>query len=149
MLPNRRSSVPKGCDAEACPVVTINPVGPVVGPPQVYAVGGSVVVIDLMPSALSSREKGVPLVNISQPFKKSGLMLTCRKDTGITSPADFKGKTLGVWFGGNEYPFLSWMSKLGLTTDGGPDGVTVIKKGFHVDPLIQKDRKSVAKGKSV
>jgi NitT/TauT family transport system substrate-binding protein len=124
--------------------VTINPGGPDVAPPQVIAGGGADVVIDWMPSALASREKGVPLVNISQPFKKSGLMLTCRKDTGIKTPADFKGKTLGVWFGGNEYPFLSWMSKLGLKTDGGPEGVTVIKQGFNVDPLIQKQADCVS-----
>ena len=61
-------------------------------------------------------------------------MLTCRKETGITKPEDFKGKTLGVWFAGNEYPFLSWMSTLGLKTAGGADGVTVLKQGFNVDP---------------
>ena len=38
--------------------------------------------------------------------------------SGIKKPADFKGKTIGVWYGGNEYPFLSWMSKLGIKTDG-------------------------------
>jgi len=81
-----------------------------------------------MPSALASREKGVPLVNISQTFKKSGLELTCRKDTGIKTPADFAGKTIGVWFGGNEYPFLAWMAKLGLKVDGSPGGIKVIKQ---------------------
>jgi NitT/TauT family transport system substrate-binding protein len=91
-----------------------------------------------MPAALASREKGVPLVNIAQPFKRSGMMLTCRKDTGIKVPADFAGKTLGVWFYGNEYPFLSWMAKLGLPTDGSKKGVTVLKQGFNVDPLLQK-----------
>ena len=65
-------------------------------------------------------------------------MLTCRKDTGITKPEDFRGKTLGVWFYGNEYPFLSWMAKLGIPTDGSPQGVTVLKQGFNVDPLLQK-----------
>jgi NitT/TauT family transport system substrate-binding protein len=104
----------------------------------VIAGGGADVIIDWMPAALASREKGVPLVNIAQPFKKSGMMLTCRKETGIDSPDDFKGRTLGVWFFGNEYPFLSWMSKLGIPTEGGPDGVTVVKQGFNVDPLIQK-----------
>jgi len=89
-----------------------------------------------MPSALAAREQGAPVVNIAQPFKSSGMMLTCRKDTGITSPADFSGKTLGVWFFGNEYPFLSWMSTLGIGTDGG-DGVTVLKQGFNVDPILQ------------
>jgi len=91
-----------------------------------------------MPSALAAREKGLPVVNIAQPFKSSGLMLTCWKDTGIKSPADFKGKTIGVWFYGNEYPFLSWMSQEGISTEGGDDGVTVLRQGFNVDPLLQR-----------
>ncbi|MDF1854039.1 ABC transporter substrate-binding protein [Pseudooceanicola sp.] len=118
--------------------VTILPGGPDIAPPQVLAGGGADVMLNWMPSALSAREKGLPVVNIAQPFKTSGLMLTCWKDTGITSPQDFKGKTIGVWFFGNEYPFLSWMSQEGISTDGGPDGVTVLKQGFNVDPLIQR-----------
>jgi NitT/TauT family transport system substrate-binding protein len=118
--------------------VTIKPGGPDIAPPQVIAGGGADVIIDWMPSALASREKGVPLVNIAQPFKTSGMMLTCLKETGITKPEDFRGKTLGVWFFGNEYPFLSWMATLGIPTDGGAEGVTVLKQGFNVDPLIQK-----------
>jgi NitT/TauT family transport system substrate-binding protein len=124
--------------------VEIKAGGPDISPPQVIAGGGADVVLDWMPSALASREKGLPLVNIAQPFKSSGMMLTCRKDTGITSPADFKGKTLGVWFFGNEYPFLSWMSQLGIPTDGGPDGVTVLKQGFNVDPILQKQADCVS-----
>ncbi len=118
--------------------VTIKPGGPDMAPEQVIAGGGADVIVDWMPAALASREKGNKLVNIAQPFKASGMMLTCRKDTGITKPEDFKGKTLGVWFFGNEYPFLSWMSHLKLPTTGGKDGVTVLKQGFNVDPLLQK-----------
>ena len=128
----------KGYYKDAGLEVTIMPGGPDINPQQVLAGGGADVVIDWMPSALATREKGSPVVNIAQPFKKSGMMLTCRKDTGITKPEDFKGKTLGVWFFGNEYPFLSWMSQLGLPTAGGADGVTVLKQGFNVDPLLQK-----------
>ena len=118
--------------------VTIKPGGPDIAPPQVIAGGGADVIVDWMPSALASREKGVPLVNIAQPFKKSGMMLTCLKESGVKSPEDFKGKTLGVWFYGNEYPFLSWMAHLNIPTDGGPEGVKVLKQGFNVDPLLQK-----------
>ena len=97
--------------------VDIKPGGPDIAPEQVIAGGGADVIVDWMPSALASREKGVPLVNIAQPFKKSGMMLTCRKETGIKDPkTDFKGRTLGVWFYGNEYPFLSWMAHLGVPT---------------------------------
>ena len=124
--------------------VTIKPGGPDVAPPQVIAGGGADVVVDWMPSALASREKGVPLVNISQTFKKSGLELTCRADTGIKKPADFKGKTIGIWYGGNEYPFLSWMSKLGIKTDGSPGGIKIIKQGFNVDPILQKQADCVS-----
>jgi NitT/TauT family transport system substrate-binding protein len=128
----------KGFYAEENLEVEILPGGPDIAPPQVLAGGGADVMLNWMPSALAAREKGVPLVNIAQPFKTSGLMLTCRKETGITKPEDFKGKTIGVWFFGNEYPFLSWMSKLGIPTTGGADGVTVLKQGFNVDPLLQK-----------
>jgi NitT/TauT family transport system substrate-binding protein len=118
--------------------VTILPGGPDIAPPQVLAGGGADVMLNWMPSALAAREKGLPVVNIAQPFKTSGLMLTCWKDSGIESVADFPGKTIGVWFFGNEYPFLSWMSQEGISTDGGEDGVTVLKQGFNVDPLLQR-----------
>ncbi len=122
--------------------VTILPGGPDVAPTQVIAGGGADVVVDWMPSALAAREKGLALVNIAQPFKSSGLMLTCLKESGVATTADFKGKTLGVWFGGNEYPFLNWMNKLGLKTDG--TDVTVLKQGFNVDPLLQKQAACVS-----
>ncbi|MFM2357060.1 MAG: hypothetical protein RLZZ528_2796 [Pseudomonadota bacterium] len=118
--------------------VTILPGGPDIAPTQVIAGGGADVTVEWMPAALAAREKGLPLVNIAQPFKSSGMMLTCLKETGIAAPEDFKGKTLGVWFFGNEYPFLSWMATLGIPTTGGADGVEVLKQGFNVDPLLQK-----------
>ena len=117
--------------------VTILPGGPDINPQQVLAGGGADVIVDWMPSALASRERGVMNVNIAQPFKKSGMMLTCHVKHEIDDPEDFRGKTLGVWFFGNEYPFLSWMSTLGIPTEGGEDGVTVLKQGFNVDPLLQ------------
>ena len=128
----------KGFYKDAGLDVTIKPGGPDVAPEQVLAGGGADVVVDWLPAALATREKGVAMVNIAQPFKRSGLELTCRADTGVKAPADLKNRTLGVWFYGNEYPFLNWMGKLGLKTDGSPGGVKVLKQGFNVDPLIQK-----------
>jgi NitT/TauT family transport system substrate-binding protein len=114
--------------------VTIKPGGPDVSPVQVIAGNQADAIVNWMPDALAAREAGVPLVNIAQIFDKSGLMLTCKKASGVASPKDFKGKTLGVWFGGNEYPFLNWMAKLGLKPD---TDVKVLKQGFNVDPLLQ------------
>src|SRR5471030_1221223 len=128
----------KGFYKDAGLDVTIKPGGPDIGPVQVLAGGGADVVVDWMADALQSREKGVAMVNIAQPFKHSGLELTCRADTGVKTPNDLKNRTLGGLFYCNEYPFLNWMGKLGLKTDGSPGGVKVLKQGFNVDPLLQK-----------
>jgi NitT/TauT family transport system substrate-binding protein len=114
--------------------VTIKPGGPDVSPVQVLAGHGADAVVDWMPDALAAREAGVPLVNIAQVFNRSGLMLTCKKSSGVSKPADLKGKTVGVWYGGNEYPFLNWMAKLNLKPDV---DIKILKQGFNVDPLLQ------------
>lgn len=114
--------------------VVIKPGGPDISPVQVIAGNQADVVVNWMPDALAAREAGVPLVNIAQIYNRSGLMLTCKKSSGVATPKDLKGKTLGVWFGGNEYPFLNWMSKLGYKTD---TDIKVLKQGFNVDPLLQ------------
>ena len=49
--------------------VTILPGGPDIAPPQVLAGGGADAMLNWMPSALAAREKGLPVVNIAQPFK--------------------------------------------------------------------------------
>ncbi|MAY63592.1 MAG: nitrate ABC transporter substrate-binding protein [Rhizobiales bacterium] len=128
----------KGFYEEADLDVTIKPGGPDIAPEQVIAGGGADVIVDWMGGALAAREKGVGLVNIAQPYKKAGMELVCPKDGPIQTTEDFPGHTLGVWFFGNEYPFYAWMNKLGISTEGGDDGVTVLKQSFDVQPLIQK-----------
>ena len=118
--------------------VTIKPGGPDIAPEQVIAGGGADVIVDWMGGALAAREKGVGLVNIAQPYKNAGMQLVCPKDGPVQTTADFPGHTLGVWFFGNEYPFYAWMAKLGIPTEGGDAGVTVLKQAFNVDPLLQK-----------
>ncbi|MBV8617652.1 MAG: ABC transporter substrate-binding protein [Curvibacter sp.] len=124
----------KGYYKEAGLDVTIKPGGPDISPVQVIAGKSADAIVNWMPDALAAREAGVPLVNIAQVFDRSGLMLTCKKSSGVSSPKDFKGKTLGVWYGGNEYPFLNWMAKLGYNTE---TDIKVLKQGFNVDPLLQ------------
>jgi len=134
----------KGFYKEADLDVTIKPGGPDIAPAQVLAAKGADLTVDWMPSALAAREAGVPMVNVAQIFNRSGMMLTCKKASGVTTSKDFKGKTLGVWFGGNEYPFLSWMGTLGLKTGGASPDVKVLKQGFNVDPLLQNQAACVS-----
>ncbi|HHY49313.1 MAG TPA: ABC transporter substrate-binding protein [Alphaproteobacteria bacterium] len=123
--------------------VTILPGGPNIAPEQVIAGGGADIIVDWMGGAAAARDKGVPLVNIAQPFKRSGLMLICPKEHNINTVADFKGKTIGVWFFGNEYPFFAWMNKEGISTQGGSDGVNVLQQSFDVQPMIQNQAQCI------
>ncbi|MCR6656521.1 ABC transporter substrate-binding protein [Devosia ginsengisoli] len=117
--------------------VTILAGGPNIAPEQVIAGGGADIIVTWMAAGMAARESGVPLVNIAQPFKRSGLMMICPTETGITEVADFPGHTLGVWFFGNEYPFFAWMNKEGIATDGSEGGVTVLQQSFDIQPMIQ------------
>jgi len=125
--------------------VTIKPGGPDLAPPQVLAGGGVDFAVDWLPSALSAREKGVPMVNVAQFLTRAGGLITCWKVPGKTKPEEyFKGKTVGVAFGGNEYPFLSFAAHLNLTTSGANPDVKIIKLGFNVDPLLQHQADCIA-----
>ena len=53
--------------------VTIRPGGPDIVPEQVVAGGGAQFGIDWLPSLLSARDQGVPLVNIGQVIAHSGM----------------------------------------------------------------------------
>ncbi|MET3927198.1 ABC transporter substrate-binding protein [Devosia sp. 2618] len=117
--------------------VTILPGGPNVAPEQVIAGGGADIIVTWMAAGMAARESGVPLVNIAQPFKRSGLMMICPVENEIKTVKDFPGHTLGVWFFGNEYPFFAWMNKEGIATDGSAGGVTVLQQSFDIQPMIQ------------
>ncbi len=114
--------------------VTIKPGGLDPAPAEMAASGAADVVVDWMPAALAARERGIPLVNIAQIFKQSGMWLTCRRDAGVLWPRTLEGRTVAVWFGGNEYPFLAWMAKLGIP----PGAVKVVKQGFDIKPLTER-----------
>jgi NitT/TauT family transport system substrate-binding protein len=115
--------------------VTIVPGGPTTPVPQ--QMSSVDVGVEWAGNALIAREKGIKMVNIAQPFKNGGLELICPKDGPVQSEKDFPGHTLGVWFYGNEVPFFAWMHKLGYSTEGGPDGVTVLQQNFDVSALVQ------------
>ena len=114
--------------------VVIKPGGPDILPVRAIAGQGADVLVSWMPDALASREAGIPLVNIAQVFNRSGLMLTCRKSSGVRNPKDLKGKTLGVWYGGSELPFVNWMARLGYKLNS---DIKVIKQSANVDPLLR------------
>jgi len=115
--------------------VTIRPGGPDIVPEQVVAGGGAQFGIDWLPSLLSARDQGVPLVNIGQVFAASGMRELAFKSSGIKGAADLKGRKVAVWFGGNEFELLATLEKYKI--DRGKD-VTLVQQPFDMNLLLQK-----------
>jgi NitT/TauT family transport system substrate-binding protein len=115
--------------------VTIIPGGPDIVPEQVVAGGGAEFGINWLPSLLSSREQGVPLVNIGQVFAHSGMRQLAFKTSGIKTPADLKGRKVAVWFGGNEFALLATLAKYKLDPQ---KDLTLVQQPFDMNLLLQK-----------
>ncbi|MCB0159774.1 MAG: ABC transporter substrate-binding protein [Caldilineaceae bacterium] len=120
---------------DECLNVTINPGGPDIVPEQVVAGGQADFGINFVPSLLSAREQGTPLVNIAQVFERSAMREISWKDTGIESPADLAGKRVAVWFGGNEFELLATLAKYGIDKD---TGVELVQQPFDMNLLLER-----------
>ncbi|RIH87770.1 ABC transporter substrate-binding protein [Calidithermus roseus] len=70
---------------------------------------------------LVARERGIPVVHLAQIFQRSGFTLVALKSTGVKDLCkDLKGKSVGVWPSGNEYPAVALFRKCGLTSSLDP-----------------------------
>ncbi|MEA1966932.1 MAG: ABC transporter substrate-binding protein [Thermodesulfobacteriota bacterium] len=66
---------------------------------------------------LGAEAKGHSLISIAQIVQKNGLVLISKKGSNITTPSDFTGKRIGIWFFGNEAQFYTLMNKQDLPLD--------------------------------
>ena len=94
--------------------VTILEGGVDVVPQTVLAQGDADFAISWVPKALASREQGVLITNVAQVFQKSGTLQIAWADSGIRTPADFKGKRIGSHGLGNEIEEEAGITKAGL-----------------------------------
>ena len=89
--------------------------GPDVVPQQVgSAEDGPEFTISWVPKVLEAREAGSDLVDIAQVFQRSGTLSVTWADSGITEPANFEGKKVGVWDFGNEFEVTAAARAAGL-----------------------------------
>ncbi len=112
------AAVEEGYYAEEGLEVEIVDGGPDVIPQQAgSAPDGPEFTISWVPKVLEAREAGSDLVNIAQIFQRSGTLSVAWADSGITEPADFEGKKVGVWDFGNEFEVTAAASAVGLEQD--------------------------------
>jgi NitT/TauT family transport system substrate-binding protein len=111
--------------------------GPNIIPEQVVAAGTAQFGLDWLPSLLSARDQGTQLVNIAQVFARSGMTQLTWKSSGITSVAQFKGKKIANWLGGNQYELFAALNKYGM--DGATNkGVTIVQQPFNMDLFLNQ-----------
>ncbi|MGA0067803.1 MAG: ABC transporter substrate-binding protein, partial [Candidatus Nanopelagicales bacterium] len=126
----------KGFYEEQCLDVTILEGGVDIVPQTVLAQGGSDFAISWVPKALSSREQGAGIVDVAQVFQRSGTLQVAWADSGIKTPADFKGKKIGNWGFGNEYEIFAALAKEGL--DPAKD-VELVQQQFDMLALLNRE----------
>ncbi|HEX5200998.1 MAG TPA: ABC transporter substrate-binding protein [Actinoplanes sp.] len=105
-------------------------------PQTVLAQGKADYAVAWVPKALASREQGAGITDVGQIFARSGTYQVAWKDSGITSPAQFKGKKIGNWGFGNEFELFAGMTKAGL--DPGKD-VTLVQQQFDMQALLKRE----------
>ncbi|MFN8171033.1 MAG: ABC transporter substrate-binding protein [Candidatus Nanopelagicales bacterium] len=126
----------KGFYTDQCLDVTILEGGVDIVPQTVLAQGGADFAIAWVPKALASREQGALITNVAQVFQKSGTLQVSWADSGIKTPADFKGKKVGNWGFGNEFEVFAAISKAGL--DPASD-VELVQQQFDMQGLLKKE----------
>ncbi len=126
----------KGYYTDQCLDVQIVEGGVDIVPQQQLADGAVDFALSWVPKALASREAGANIVDIAQVFQRSGTLQVSFKDKGITSPADFAGKTIGNWGFGNEYEIFAALAKAGL--DPAKD-VSLVQQQFDMLGLLSGD----------
>ncbi|RZS91088.1 NitT/TauT family transport system substrate-binding protein [Motilibacter rhizosphaerae] len=105
-------------------------------PQTVLAQGQADYAIAWVPKALASREQGAGITDVAQIYQRSGTLQISMKDKGITSPADFKGKTVGNWGFGNEFELFAGITKAGL--DPSKD-VKLVQQQFDMNAFLKGD----------
>ncbi len=132
------AAVAQGYYAEEGLEVTIKPGAVEIVPQQVVATGGAEFGLAWLPKVLASIEQGADLVNVAQVFQRSGTVQVSWADSGITSPKDWRGKTVGTWGFGNEFELFAALRQAGLDPDN-PDDVTIVQQPFDMALFLNRE----------
>jgi NitT/TauT family transport system substrate-binding protein len=126
----------KGFYEEQCLDVNILEGGVDIVPQTQLAQGAADYAIAWVPKALASREQGAGIVDVAQVFQRSGTLQVSWADSGITGPADLKGKKVGNWGFGNEYELFAGLTQAGLNP--GKD-VELVQQQFDMQALLNRE----------
>jgi NitT/TauT family transport system substrate-binding protein len=124
----------RGFYAEEKLDVTINPGGPqivaenlVASGADHFAHGGG------LETAMTGREKGLPIVVIAALFQKTPFLLVTKKDSGITKLEDFPGKKVSMWYTGMQFIVRGMLRSRGID----PAKITEVPQAVTMAPFVR------------
>jgi NitT/TauT family transport system substrate-binding protein len=88
-----------------------------------------------VPDGLAAREKGAKIVDVAQVYQRASMQEYSLKSSGITTPADFKGKNIGVNGAGNDVDVFAGLSKAGVSTSS----VNFVQQNGSIEGLFDGD----------
>ncbi|NUM37013.1 MAG: ABC transporter substrate-binding protein [Candidatus Brocadiae bacterium] len=109
--------------------VTLKAGGPDVRPFQEIAEKRAQFGIGQAQEVLIAIDKGIPIQCVANNFQTGALRLVSKKSLGISDPADLRGKSISLWFGGYEYQCLGLLEKYGISKED----VSLVKQGWDMD----------------
>ena len=117
--------------------VTIKPGGPNITPEVVVASGQAEFGLDWQGSLLSTRDKGGKITNIGQVYTRSGTTELTWKSSRLNKFCKLRGKTVGVWIGGNEFEQYAALRKCGINPSD-KSQVKIFAQGFTMTEFVQR-----------
>ncbi len=118
----------KGYYADAGVELELLPAGPDIKPAVTVAQGADTFGLGHPNQIIAARSNGVPLVMVMQFGQKSATTYVARKASGIERVEDMPGRSVGLWFGGDEHEFLAMLNAAGVSQDE----VQIISQGFDI-----------------
>ena len=97
--------------------------------------------VDWMAQLLTAHASDSDIVRVAQIYQATGMRMIAFKSDHITSVKGFKGKTVEVWGGGNQYQFFALMNKNGFKCSVKAfscTGLTVKSEPFTMDDFVNK-----------
>lgn len=125
----------RGYYREAGVEMTLMPAGPDIKPAVTVAQGLDGFGIGHPNQIIAGRANEVPLVMVVQLGQRSATTYIARKEAGIESIADMPGKSVGLWFGGDEHEFMAMLAAGGVD----PSEVRIIGQGYDIVGWLNND----------
>lgn len=106
--------------------------GPGINPIKELQSGHADIAFSWLENAMALSKENKRVVNVAQIFSKSSLLLVCKTSAGVYSAKDLRGKTIGVWYLGDEHIVREIVRRSGVSqgsvkiTRQRPDGADLI-----------------------